>query len=92
MDGVKIMDTFWFIDDFGTIKEAADPTPPAGFKPVEYSSRPEQLKRQHCQWRIDMGEEEDVYLTSCGHSSVFVTGGIADNEYKFCPYCGGGIK
>ncbi|MCX7257830.1 MAG: hypothetical protein NTZ64_14200, partial [Polaromonas sp.] len=40
------MDTFWFIDDFGTIREAADSTPPAGFKPVEYGSKPEQLKRQ----------------------------------------------
>lgn len=40
------MDTFWFIDEFGAIKEAADSTPPAGFVPVEYSTKPEQLKRQ----------------------------------------------
>ena len=40
------MDTFWFIDEFGTIREAADSTPPAGFAPVESGTKPEQLKRQ----------------------------------------------
>ena len=40
------MDTFWFIDEFGTIREAADSTPPAGFVPVEYSAKPETLKTQ----------------------------------------------
>jgi dCTP deaminase len=40
------MNTFWFINEFGTVKQSTDPTPPAGFAPVEYSTKPEQLKRQ----------------------------------------------
>ena len=40
------MNSFWFIDEFGTVKQSTDPTPPAGFKPVEYGTKPELLKRQ----------------------------------------------
>ena len=47
------MNTFWFIDEFGTVKQSTDPTPPAGFKPVEYSTKPEQLKRQFASPDID---------------------------------------
>lgn len=46
-----------------------------------------------CQWRIDDDWQEDtVHKTTCGHSHLFTAGDIADNEYKYCPYCGLAIE
>lgn len=47
------MNAFWFINEFGTVKQSTNPTPPPGFLPVEYSTKPEQLKRQFALPDID---------------------------------------
>lgn len=41
-----------------------------------------------CTWSC---EEEGVYATSCGERHLFVDGGPADNNHRFCAYCGGTI-
>ena len=38
----------------------------------------------YCEWSLD----DDSYDTSCGEKHLFIAGDIADNSYKFCPYCG----
>lgn len=49
--------------------------------------RPEQ---EECKWKKEKGEEI-VFETSCGAMHLFIDGGIRDNSYKYCPYCGGEI-
>ena len=33
----------------------------------------------------------DYCNTSCGEANYFSNGIVKDNEYNFCPYCGGRI-
>lgn len=42
----------------------------------------------HCQWTRD---EDGIYSTECDGAWEFTTGTAADNDAKFCPYCGKGI-
>ena len=56
-----------------------------------FKNKPEAAPK--CQWRIDDDWQEDtVYATTCGHCHMFTAGDIAENEYKFCPYCGLAIE
>ncbi len=48
------MNMYWFTNpETGAICQQTNPTPPAGFLPVEYSTKPEQLKRQFALPDID---------------------------------------
>jgi hypothetical protein len=38
-----------------------------------------------CAWQED---EDGAYDTDCGNRFEFIDGGVADNDMKFCPYCG----
>lgn len=47
---------------------------------------------KHCIWTyIDI---DDFYETSCGNDKGFCfnDGGIKENKFRFCPYCGKIIK
>ncbi len=33
-----------------------------------------------------------MYDTSCGNTHAFTEGDIAENNYKFCPFCGKTIE
>jgi hypothetical protein len=49
---------------------------------------------QKCRWtytEIAYGEDF-IYETSCGKAQFFSTGDVIDNEYKYCPWCGGKIE
>ena len=39
-----------------------------------------------CFWTYD--DIDDKYDTECGKAWFFMEGTAADNEVKFCPYCG----
>ena len=46
--------------------------------------------REHskkCKWSYD--EDHDKQDTSCGKAFSFEHGGILDNSFKYCPFCGG---
>ncbi len=45
-----------------------------------------------CGWLEKEDGEEGYWDTSCGNSHLFFGGTPADNQYKFCPYCGKPIK
>lgn len=45
----------------------------------------------NCTWVADYNEE-GVYDTSCDNRHEFIAGGIVDNNYKFCPYCGMSVR
>ena len=46
-----------------------------------------------CTWtQEDDFDMPGVYHTSCGEMWSFTEGGIKENNTKFCPHCGGGIK
>ena len=44
-----------------------------------------------CEW-LYKGEHLDYFDTGCGVIHMFLEGYIAENNYKFCPYCGKTIK
>ena len=43
-----------------------------------------------CEWKYD--EDCDCYETSCSQSWCFETGGVKENEQRYCGYCGKRIK
>jgi hypothetical protein len=46
-----------------------------------------------CVWVDDSWEyDATVFDTGCNNRHKFIVGGIVDNDYKFCPYCGKRIK
>jgi hypothetical protein len=45
-------------------------------------------KPKPCEWTEDA---DAVWNTGCGNASVLEEGSPADNDYKFCCYCGGAI-
>lgn len=42
-----------------------------------------------CAWLLD--EEYQMYETGCGNAFECIEGDIEENNFKFCPYCGGKI-
>lgn len=46
----------------------------------------EELKKT-CHWKED--SDGFCYETGCGNAHVFIDGGPKENNYKYCPYCGG---
>jgi len=43
-----------------------------------------------CTWTFDESEfEHGVYHTSCKNAFFFEEGGIKENSFVYCPYCGG---
>lgn len=53
---------------------------------IERAAQPPGAK---CEWGYDAGD--DVWQTACGQMHVFMDRGPAENDHKFCPYCGKGI-
>lgn len=49
---------------------------------------PESNQRE-CVWKHD--EDHDCWDTSCGNAGCFLADGPKENDYRFCPYCGGRI-
>lgn len=73
---------------------------PMANEPEKVRSLLDMLKPRHmkevkkCQWSVMKPEYEmsGNYDTSCGNAQTFIDGGIAENNYKFCPYCGDEIE
>ena len=45
--------------------------------------------RHACEWCVD---EDGVWYTGCGHAWQFENGGPAENDTKWCQYCGGRLS
>jgi hypothetical protein len=45
-----------------------------------------------CKWHESSEWEEDIWFTECGNAQVFTSGGVKQNNYKYCPYCGKEIE
>jgi len=46
-------------------------------------------KMRKCRWQKDTGEDRAVWETACGSASEFIADGPKENDFRFCPYCGG---
>ena len=44
-----------------------------------------------CEWYLEC-EGVDVWETSCGNKHFFLKGEPAENNHKFCPYCGARLE
>lgn len=48
---------------------------------------------KECEWEYEADfDENPAWGSSCGGVHCFIEGDIEENEYKFCPKCGGKIK
>jgi len=46
-----------------------------------------------CIWKEESGVDSDVtYSTSCDNMFTIMEGTPKDNDFKYCPYCGGKLK
>lgn len=43
---------------------------------------------KRCMWTL---EEDGFFETDCGQTFIFEEGGVEDNGFNWCPYCGRGI-
>lgn len=43
---------------------------------------------KQCEWTPD---DESTWNTACKKVFAFTDGGVADNGFEFCPFCGGAI-
>lgn len=43
-----------------------------------------------CEWKYN--DTEYYWESSCDHLHIFMSDGLKENEYDFCPYCGKKIK
>jgi len=43
-----------------------------------------------CIWQYN--EWHNIWETSCDHAHVFIADGPHENNYKYCPYCGGELE
>lgn len=43
-------------------------------------------RKRHCRWTYD--EDIDAWETECGDTFCFIMGGPAENNVRFCHYCG----
>ena len=43
-----------------------------------------------CKWKLN-DPDYGVWDTGCGNEHQFYDGGIDDNSYEYCPYCGGEV-
>jgi rRNA maturation endonuclease Nob1 len=48
------------------------------------------MTKNVCIWKED--EEYGMYETGCGNAFQTIEGDIEENNFKFCPYCGGSIR
>ena len=44
-------------------------------------------KAKVCAWKYD--SVDDYYDTACGNAYCLSEGTLADNDHRYCPYCGG---
>ena len=50
----------------------------------------EENKDDVCEWKYN--DTEYYWESSCDHLHIFMSDGLKENEYEFCPYCGKKIK
>lgn len=45
-----------------------------------------------CTWKEDLQPDGDVaWETACGNLHEFMADGPTENNYRYCPYCGGSL-
>ena len=45
-----------------------------------------------CKWELDDPDDETTYISKCGCYFTFSSGGLKDNDFKFCYKCGKSIE
>lgn len=53
--------------------------------------KPKKVKVE-CTWKVTVNTDYFIHETSCGFMHVLKNGGIEENRYMYCPFCGGEIK
>lgn len=44
-----------------------------------------------CHWKLDDNPDYSIWETSCSGMFEFNADGPEENDFKFCPYCGGAL-
>lgn len=52
----------------------------------------EESENDRCKWYYTYSDEENIFDTDCGEGFYFESGGVGEDGFKYCPYCGRLIK
>lgn len=52
----------------------------------------EESENDRCKWYYRYSDEENIFDTDCGEGFYFESGGVGEDGFKYCPYCGRLIK
>ena len=55
------------------------------------SANPPEAGAVVCAWTYDADSRTDAWETGCGNLHAFTADGPAENNHRFCPYCGGNL-
>ena len=55
-------------------------------KEIERLRTEVEVRSTPCVWTED--DDTGIYYTTCGRALLFECDGLAENEVKFCPFCG----
>lgn len=69
-----------------TVLEAEVESLKADYRKVE-----RETAEEFCEWD-QWGDDFNTWDTSCGQAQCFIDGNVAENDYKYCQYCGKTIK
>ena len=45
-----------------------------------------------CEWKDNEDYENPGFETGCGEAFIFIEGSIEENNFNYCPHCGGKIS
>lgn len=48
------------------------------------------MSDKNCEWKDEL--DSGYYDTQCDNAQSFEVGGVKENDYIYCPYCGKKIK
>jgi hypothetical protein len=57
---------------------------------LTFNTEPRNMSKTACQWKQD--HDNGSWDTSCDNKFEFTNDGPKENEFSFCPYCGGELQ
>ncbi len=51
-----------------------------------------EANQRACKWHLEDNFDYAIWETQCDNTFEFTVDGIEENNFKYCPYCGGVIS
>lgn len=50
------------------------------------------MAKKQCRWTLEASPEYSIWETGCGDMFMFTEDGPSENDFRYCPFCGGVLK